>query len=653
MASDESPRPDPHEFQNRLRRNAPALLRLGKGAESILQNGDGLESYSFQMQQVERRSGYWELAYGAYEDFGAGRQVAEIRVNCGRILLLDNDVGVAAHIRCFAPSIRDVKPLRGKLGDSARLFLKAAQSPGFIVPGDRKKVNLRLVGKDPCKSLRAVIGLDKKCAADALKNHKVTSRFTLPIQSRNPITHYPSNWKEWPGTIEVSGDPSNGVNGVYRKLDCQHTVVLSALWRRESANEDSSGPMYLFYRPNVLRCGLDVAVFSTSPSYADNQEVVELEDWIPENTFDEKKQVTTALLMPWKKEPSLTVKAPTPTIRLESLSSAFPDSLTSGPGSIVQITNLSQKVVQSLLEYGVDRENETVLDLFGKVGTQCAKRLSIVAAPSLLKFAAEGSLSLTLGQWYSLPVSHDLGRCEVNVPTRPPEIWQQRGNNDGYERVYDPQRSDEYYSKLVKRPKPWTVAVKEVDGSLIVRCNPIIAAHRARALLPGDSNDDIEVAYQVAEYSSMAEPNTEKFKIPNSDAYAPVTFDEDNGLLLPLYPRQAKAVTRMIDIEKGRVEFNEEERSEHTLPGVDWCLIAKASRKTTLRGGVLGDAIGSGKTVIVIGLILKQIQKARANSNPKSGRSSATLIVVPPGLVNQWLDEVKVSLGEALRSEAI
>ncbi|KAL3928795.1 MAG: hypothetical protein SGARI_004934 [Bacillariaceae sp.] len=346
-----------------------------------------------------------------------------------------------------------------------------------------------------------------------------------------------------------------------------------------------------------MRSDLDVAVFSPSPSYVDDKDVLQLDDWIPENTFSNRMQQTSARLLRWEPSPSLKVEAPASTVQSAPLAKPFHESLTSdGTGAaLVQITNLSQPVIQSLLVYGKAVDGYTALDLFGKAGTQCSKRLSILAAPSLLKFAAEGKLSLALSQWQSLAVENNLGKCRIHVPSRPQEKWRERSDGT-FERLYDAQESDEYYLALMNRPDAWEVKVNEKEGSLIVRCQPHVAAHRARAFLTGDSNDDIRVDYQVAEFSAMAEPTTRPFRVPNSDKYEPIVFPEDKSLLLPLYPRQAKALSRMIDIENCAVEFDEEEHSEHSLPGIGWCLVAKAQRKKPLAGGVLGDAIGSGKT---------------------------------------------------------
>ena len=192
------------------------------------------------------------------------------------------------------------------------------------------------------------------------------------------------------------------------------------------------------------------------------------------------------------------------------------------------------------------------------------------------------------------------------------------------------------------RPQAFEASVDKASKKLIIRMNPVVAGHQAAGhLVRGrglvdDYAKSVKVDYCLSELSRMGEPLTEEFRVPNSDAYEET---EVEGMELPLYQRQAKALTRMKAIEEGKVEFDEDERSEHILNGVGWCLIGRARRTSPLKGGVLGDAIGSGKTVVTIALILSGVEKARANRSIADGESGATLIVVPPGLVKQWDDE--------------
>ena len=433
-------------------------------------------------------------------------------------------------------------------------------------------------------------------AAKSLKNHDVKKAFLPPVKSRNPVTHYHPKWKTWPETIEVSGDPTGRVNGTYKKTSCTHTVVLSALWRRDAV--EGQGPMYLYIRPDVLRTKLDVAVFSPSPSYTDHMEICELHDWIPENALVEKTHKTEARLLQWKVADNFSVEVPHPAMTMLRQNESFHDRACrvrdqySEAPVLCEMGGLSKELISSLLEYNgsSDDHDITKIDLWGKAGTRNAKRLSIIAAPSLLKCAAEDKLPLQLSKWYKLPNSVEFGQCEINVPRRPDPKWQARSDRDfTFERVYDPEESNQYYHRLFNRPTAFDVSINKSDRKLVVRMDPHVPAHRAAAQLGGEVAGSVEVDYCLSELSSMGEPPTKDFRVPNSDCYKETTVD---GLVLPLYERQAKALTRMQAIESGSVTFSEEERAEIVLPGIGWCLIARAAKHSRLRGGVLGDAIG-------------------------------------------------------------
>jgi len=460
-------RPDPRVFERKLRCAVPSVLRLGAGWENILKNGNGLESYSFQLQNIERKRGHWTLLYGAWEDYGSARQVAEIRVSVGKIFALDKDVGVAAYVRCFSPAIRHTKPLRGKLKDDARMIFKISDTtaPKWEFFAASSKQSLLLVGSDPTDSQRIQAGLNDD-AYKSFKASKAPSKKFIPKcteTSRNNHLSYHKQWKYYPGTIVVSGDTNNEVNGTYRRLSCEQTIVLSALWRRDGS--DGALPMYIYIRPDVDRAELDVAVIASTPSHKDGMEVCELEDWIPENALSDKisEHETKTRFLNWETDPNdLQLEVLTPTMSMTNPSRTFQervDASTEDEAStlvLCEVSGLSNEVADVLLEY--NDQNDQSIDLFGRSGTRNAKRLSIVAAPSLIKFAAEGKLSLTLSTWYQLPSSANYGHSEVHVPIRPREFWKevrardtnQKGKREAkslirHERVYDAEESNEYY----------------------------------------------------------------------------------------------------------------------------------------------------------------------------------------------------------------
>ena len=105
----------------------------------------------------------------------------------------------------------------------------------------------------------------------------------------------------------------------------------------------------------------------------------------------------------------------------------------------------------------------------------------------------------------------------------------------------------------------------------------------------------------------------------------------------------------MLDQEKG-VPYISEQRFLRRLGASDISVEVNIKRRFTVRGGILGDAVGYGKTACMIALVretrgrtftgmkgLLESEKAQAD---KRVFTNATLIIVPKNLFDQWAKEI-------------
>jgi hypothetical protein len=96
--------------------------------------------------------------------------------------------------------------------------------------------------------------------------------------------------------------------------------------------------------------------------------------------------------------------------------------------------------------------------------------------------------------------------------------------------------------------------------------------------------------------------------------------------------------------------FVEEEIAEAALLPLGWRAEGKAERPVLIRGGVLADEVGYGKTAITIGLICSTLgdQPPKIPKPQTKGhiRLNATLIVVPAHLSGQWPTEFSKFTGK-------
>ena len=183
---------------------------------------------------------------------------------------------------------------------------------------------------------------------------------------------------------------------------------------------------------------------------------------------------------------------------------------------------------------------------------------------------------------------------------------------------------------------------------LTIKCDPRVAAHRAafslieeRADNRADLSREVSVQYRLSDAARQTDPVLDPFHVSNCESLEATSVRLEEPF--ELYDRQKKVVTKMAQIEDGKTKFEEIEMYDEPMPGSSgWSLVAKATctRRTGIRGGVIADAIGAGKTVISIALILRKIEASRA-ARKLPMQSSATLIPMPPGLLDQWKGEIK------------
>ena len=104
----------------------------------------------------------------------------------------------------------------------------------------------------------------------------------------------------------------------------------------------------------------------------------------------------------------------------------------------------------------------------------------------------------------------------------------------------------------------------------------------------------------------------------------------------------------MIGQEADDMAFYEEETEEAVLAQLSWRAEVRVRRTQYVRGGILADEVGYGKTATTLALIDAQKQSAEDYVGyDKSGCISikATLILVPPHLIHQWKGQTQKFLG--------
>ena len=306
------------------------------------------------------------------------------------------------------------------------------------------------------------------------------------------------------------------------------------------------------------------------------------------------------------------------------------------------------------------------LSVLASSSTVAERRLAESLAAPLLRFGFETARGVAQRPSGALA----WGECEKSAPRRPPEVWGEDGR-----RAYDTEHSNAYEQAMSERPSAWEVrmAGEGAEGGkgasaaagaaqVVVRPQVEVAAHQAaEKLLRGRGIDEVARASLCIDW--QVGPRLDSTRVPPS---FPIPSSKDDAktaqppkavwdAALTLYPRQLAVKGWMEAIEEGAITYEERDCTDASLPGVGWQLEAKATMTTPLRGGVLADALGAGKTVTVIALIAADAAAARrldlkgSSASGSKHLSRASLIVVTPLIIRQWEMEIKRFTGGKLK----
>ncbi|ETI27764.1 hypothetical protein G647_00213 [Cladophialophora carrionii CBS 160.54] len=265
-------------------------------------------------------------------------------------------------------------------------------------------------------------------------------------------------------------------------------------------------------------------------------------------------------------------------------------------------------------------------------------------------------------EWQNIDFSEAV-ECATCSPAQPCIKWllKKSGASETVKAVESPLEAAEYENALCNRPNPAVALLRDVDGKALldVKINIKTLAHRAVApflvnLSPGSELQSLQ--WRLDPYNQFS-PNP-KFALPkllsNKLDKVDKSLKEKIDLKRDLWKSQLQALAWMIEQETSPKAWDEMSLTESCLPALGWRLEAKALfRKHNVRGGVIADEVGAGKTTTSLALVKYDYQRSQtatstgAESDEDDGRphigkleTNATLILVPKNILSQWEGEV-------------
>ncbi|KAJ5171903.1 hypothetical protein N7492_004496 [Penicillium capsulatum] len=285
---------------------------------------------------------------------------------------------------------------------------------------------------------------------------------------------------------------------------------------------------------------------------------------------------------------------------------------------------------------------------------------------SLVWAAHQFSVNPDFEQWSELghtkmsQSSNEERLCEVCDPPTPEIRW---GHEEETGRVVpfeDPEQAAVFERAVKTKPLSF-LAFNRVESegraSLVVALNVQSLAHRAHGKLTTSLNPAVNLKWRLItndqDYGRRARSKLTILSNENDlESLNPPNFRYN------LRPEQLRSLSwmRSQEDDDGIQPFVEQAVEEPFFPLLSWRAEVMATLPRTIRGGVLADEVGYGKTAIVLGLVdynfedkkASIIRRLEENRPEVSGLIpvKGTFILVPDNVLHQWANEIEKFLGK-------
>lgn len=260
-------------------------------------------------------------------------------------------------------------------------------------------------------------------------------------------------------------------------------------------------------------------------------------------------------------------------------------------------------------------------------------------------------------------------------PIEPSVLWTAARKNSRqiFLPIVDGKQAAFYEQSVKGRPHPWHVQLKmdsQESMQMHIAVNAASLAHQALGLFPvgslprvlavetlktSSSIVDWRIVQHIDKSSESSLNGFPTLRLTSNLKDKPAEQPPGFAKRYPLRNEQLRSLAWMLSQEATSTPFMEEEVVEALLPNLNWRAEARVQRPVLVRGGIVADEVGYGKTAISLGLISAATE---VNGPPPDApqaiaethfKTKATLIVIPGHLMSQWPREIRKFLGNKVK----